>query len=174
MAANTKPRKRYRPRVIDRDPVELAVNRATKLTPAAVDEVMGHYLGAFRAMREGVATEMQLCLLLTGVLVAKTIEAMGVVRGLRGHLDAAQAALDGIQARAMQHGTWSPTALYWQELDHLDSFLPLHRFQLEQVSIGELRQANQRVMNMVRGAGGRALQLRDLPAHEQLQLLGSE
>jgi hypothetical protein len=170
VASSTKPRRKYRPRTVAANPVALAIRRAGKIPAAEISEVMAPILASFRAMREGVATEDQWCVLAGSVELALSIEHQGVIRGLQGHLRAAESALAGIQKRAMNAGAWRPTALYFQEIAALDEFTWLHKVQLEQLSEGEFHRAYERAKAVVLSAGGRAVDIRELQVDVQPQL----
>jgi len=173
MPATTKPRRKYRPRTTATNPIALAMRRAHKIPEAEVDLVLQPIAEAFRAMREGVGSEQQWMLLAGSVELGLSIEKQGVVRGLRGHLTAAEASLAAVKHRAMERGAWQATALYWQEIEALDTFVLLHRTQLENLSEGEWRKAHEHAQANVRSAGGQVLTLQELQADQaQLQLVG--
>jgi hypothetical protein len=96
-----------------------------------------------------------------------------VVRGLAEHLASAEDMLQQIRRRAMATGAWRPTPLFYQELDALREYIPLHRFQLEQLSRGEVIQAMDQAEAIVRSAGGCVVEVDQLPTHQQLELLGT-
>jgi hypothetical protein len=171
MPSSTKPRRRYRPRVIAANPVDVALRRARKIPPDEIAIVMDPILASFAGMRQGVGTEDQWCILAGSVELALSIEHQGVVRGLQGHLKAAEAALAAIKARAMERGSWKPTALYFQEISALDDFTWLHKAQLQELSEGEWRRAHDRALAIVQAARGRVVDIRELQTHQaQLQL----
>jgi len=144
-----------RPRYAPRSDVFTSVlKRATRHTAAEIEQLMAPVDRALSALRKGVATEAEWYQLGAAIEVSQAIEAQGVVRGLREHLSSAERALAGIRARAMDSGEWHPTALYYQELDDVSEAIRLHRFQLEQVSAGELAKAYRRADNQVHQAGG--------------------
>jgi hypothetical protein len=172
VSGRTKPRRIHR-RATTTNPIALAVLQASKAEPEDIDLVIKPLQVAFTALREGVATELQWCVLASNVGIAMTIEQQGIVRGLGAHLVAADRALHAIYRRAMEHGAWRPTALYWQEIDAIDEFIPLHRFQLEQLSRGELARAVEKTRAAVAGGRGRVIDVRTLGRQEQLQLLGA-
>ncbi|MBF9263914.1 hypothetical protein [Paracidovorax cattleyae] len=104
-------------------------------------------------LREGVATADQWAVVNTAMLIAQEIERQGVVRGLREHIDAALQALASIEARAIPGETWTPTALWFYELDAVREGLRLHQYQLEQLSFGELHTATSKVLARHQSAG---------------------
>ena len=171
MATSSKPRRKYRPRAQVASPLALAMRRASKIPAGELAVVMEPILASFAHLREGVATEAQWMVLAGSVELALAIERQGVVRGVQGHLTAAERALAAIRHRAMDSGSWRPPALYWQEIEALDTFLPIHKFQLENLSEGEWRRAADQAEAVVRSAGGQVLDIRELEG-EQLQLLG--
>ena len=170
MATSSKPRRKYRPKPVARNPIGLAIRRASKIPPAEIEVVMAPITDGFKAAREGVANESQWCLLAGNVELALAIERQGVVRGVLGHLTAAEAALAAIKRRAMASGAWKATSLYWQEIEALDTFVTVHRFQLENLSEGEFHRAYEKAEAIVRSAGGQVIDIRELQA-EQLQLI---
>jgi hypothetical protein len=172
MSGRTK-HKRYRPRPVTLDPITLAMRRACRVPAAEIAEVMVPIASSFQALREGVATEDQWAVLAGTAELALAIEHKGVMRGLMGHLQAAEAALQAIYRRAMATGTWQRTALYFQEISALDEFIWLHKTQLEALSEGEWRAAHQRAEALVRSARGRVVDLRQLQGQQQLQLTGA-
>lgn len=150
-------RPRRRERHVYINVVDLAIDRATLLTPAEIEQIIDPLRAAMRALREGVATETDWSFAASAVNVAKAIEHQGVVRGLSEHLHVAELALQGIQARAMSSSEWQPTALYYQELDTLTNLVELHVFQLQQLSFGEFRRALVSAVDEVRSTGGRVI-----------------
>ena len=119
---------------------------------------------AFKALREGVATEWQWAQLASAINGAMAVEKQGVVKGVHAHLHAAELALQAIQQRAMATGTWQPTALYYQELDDISTAVNLHKYQLSQLSYGEVKAAANYAEAEVRSTGGQVMQQRDLLA----------
>lgn len=137
MSRSHKPRKAYRPRLIAVNTLEIALHRAAKPAPADRAEVLNILRLAAKALREGVATELQWSIVAGGVDVAKAIERQGIVRGLAEHLASAEASLQAIYDRAMATGVWKPTALYYYELDAVQTFVDLHVFQVNQLGRAE-------------------------------------
>ena len=112
---------------------------------------------AAKARREGVATERDWSIVVSPLHVAQAIEQQGIVRGLSEHLHSAEVALQEIERRAMATGTWCPTSLYYQELDHISAAVDLHEFQMTQLSYGEFRRALQRAVIEIKNTGGRVV-----------------
>lgn len=159
MTHGRKPRK---PRRISLDPVRLARNGATRLTPAEISAAIDPLRAAARALREGVASEWDWSIVASAMNVAQAIERQGIVRGLQEHLRSAELALQGIQQRAMASGEWRPTSLYYQELDHISSAVDLHEYQLGQLAYSEFRQAVARAASEIRSTGGRVFEVGQL------------
>jgi len=162
MSRSHKPRKAYRPRPIAINTLELAMHRAAKPARADREEVLGMLRQAIKALREGVATELQWSIAAGAVDVAKAIERQGIVRGLSEHLNTATVALQAIYDRAMATGTWRCTALWYHELDALQTFQDLHAFQIHQLGRAEYRAAIDQATNKARLAGANVTLVRDL------------
>lgn len=173
MSGRSKPRRRCRPSAIALDPITLAMHRASRVSAEDVEAVLDPIRAAFKALREGVATELQWSVLASSVNVAMTIENQGVVTGLAAHLKAAEQALQQIYLRAIDSGGWRPPALYWQEIDAVDEFVPLHKFQLEQLSRGEVLKAMDKTEAVIRSCRGTVIHVDQLRAQEQLNLVGA-
>lgn len=139
MSRNKPPRKAYRPRTVTAHTMTLALHYAAKPAAADRDEVLAMLGKALQALREGVATEHQWSIAAGSVTVALAIERRGIVRGLLGHLQTAEQALQDIYDRALRTGCgrWARVSLYYQELDALHTFLDLHTFQVHQLGRAE-------------------------------------
>lgn len=86
-------------------------------------------IAAFQAMREGVANEHQWQTLAEAIRAAQ--RAGG--RGVDGHLAAAAQALQAVCRRAMDSGSWTPTPLFIQEIEQLDTALDLFQLQTKEL-----------------------------------------
>lgn len=151
----------------------IARHNAQLLSKANKLAITNPLQAAFKALREGVATEMQWCVIAGNVAIALAIEEDGVIRGLRGHLDAADRALEGIQRRALASGSWKPTALFYQELDDVRVAIHLHQEQLDVIARGEYLRAVDVAAAQVRSQGGIVIQAVDTRSPEiQPQLAG--
>lgn len=129
MSRNKPPRKAYRPRIVTAHTMDLALHFAAKPAAADRNDVLAMLGTALQALREGVATEYQWSI----------AAGSGIVRGLLGHLKAAEQALQDIYDRALRTGGghWVRVTLYYQELDALHTFLDLHTFQVHQLGRAE-------------------------------------
>jgi len=143
MSHNKKPRKKYRPRNVTTDTMSLALHRAAKPSAADRDEVLGLLRDSIKALREGAATEIHWSIASGSVSVALAIERQGIVRGLLGHIQAADQALQEMYYRAIQIGGWRSVqvTLYAKELDALQTVIEIHTFQLDQLGRAELLSA---------------------------------
>lgn len=139
MSANKKPRKAYRPRPIAVNTLELALHHAA--VPAASDraEILAVLRQSIQALREGVATERHWSIAAGAVSVARAIERQGIVRGLQGHIEASNAALQAIYTRAMRNGSgrWARVTLYFNEIEAVNDLLWMQKLQLDKLGRAE-------------------------------------
>ena len=140
MSRNKKPRKAYRPKAVTADTLGLALHFAAKPNKQDRDEVLGLLHGAIKALREGVATELDWAVAAGSVTVAQAIERQGIVRGLHEHIATTEKALQAIYDRAMRTGggRWMRTPLWFNEMDALANFLEIHTFQVDQLGRKEI------------------------------------
>jgi hypothetical protein len=136
------------------DTLALALHHAAKPARADVDQVLQAVLDAHRALREGVASELQWSILAGSLDVALAIERQGVVRGLHEHLASAERALQAIYDRAHAGPVWRPTALHYHELDAVHTFVDLHAYQVRQLGRAEFLRAIDSATAQIRGQGG--------------------
>lgn len=146
-----------KPRTINRNAFNTALYRAARLTDAEIRETLAPAHACLARLREGVATEDQHAVLSTCMQVAMSIEDGGIVRGLREHIAAAQAALSTIRARALASGAWRPTSLYFHELDALRDAVEFHEHQLRYLSAGELHAIVGKLIARTRSSGGQVV-----------------
>lgn len=139
--------------------MRLARNAATLLTPPELAKTLAPLRAATQALREGVATELEWSIVASSIYVAQAIEQQGVVRGLGEHFRSAEVALHGIEQRAMASGEWKATALYYQELDHINTAVDLHEFQLMRLSYSEVSRAVNKATGEIRSTSGRIITL---------------
>ena len=155
-------RKRYRPRQITFDTLGVALRRAAKPPAADREEILSLLHLAHKALREGVATELQWSIIAGAVDVSLAIERQGVVRGLQEHLKSAEHALQSVYDRAMLAGSWKPTSLHYQELDAVLTFVDLHTFQVNQLGRAELLKAIGIATRQVTNSGANVNVVHDL------------
>ena len=135
------------------DVMRIAQLRASRLTAEELLMVMAPTQAAATAVREGVATADQVDIVHTAMLIGLAIEDLGVVKGVRAHLELARDALRTIHQRATTSTGWRCTAVYWHELDHITTGLEMHTFQLQHVSGNELQRVVRQVETRARQAG---------------------
>ena len=152
-------RKKPRQRRDMRSPFITALMRATKHTPEELASIMGPMRACLKAVREGVATQLQFEVLQSSMVIAEAIEHSGIVRGLADHIASALQACSNIEARALTSGAWRQTALYFQELDALATAVDLHEYQLQQLSAGELHRIVKQTMARTASSGGNVVRV---------------
>lgn len=116
--------------------------KVARLTAAEVASILQPVEAGFDALRRGVASELHWHCLAEMVTMAVSIEASGIVTGLSEPFAAARAALLAVRERVTQQvpPTWgSSTELQADELAAIGEAVSLHRFQLAQLSGGELQ-----------------------------------
>lgn len=153
-------RKPRRPRWgLTGDTMALAIHGAAKPDRADVDQVIATIKVAHKALREGVATELQWSVLAGALDTARMIEKQGVVRGIHEHIASAHHALQSVYARAkaIDAYAWRATVLHYHELDAISAFVDLHAFQIRQLSRKEFLKAITAAVGYVRGHGNVAV-----------------
>ena len=140
MSRNKKPRKAYRPKPVSLDTLSVASHFAAKPSKQDREEVLRPLRDAVKALREGVATELQWSIAAGGVSVAQAIERQGIVRGLHEHIKTTEKVLQNIYDRALciGGGRYIRATLYFNEIDTLTEFLELHTFQVNQLGRAEM------------------------------------
>ncbi len=92
---------------------------------------------AAKALRVGVATEVQWDQVRSSVQAAQVLEQRVMPLGVNEHLQSAMVALQAIAQRAMSTGAWRAVEIYLQEIDHVMTAVDLHEWQLLQLSAAE-------------------------------------
>lgn len=132
---------RHRKHTADRrivyNALDIAKSNAKKLSVAECNDLIALFLGSTEALREGVATEQDWCVVAIQLAVATEIEAQGKVRGMQGHFLVIKNLVQKIYDRATQTGIWKCTSLNFIELDALSLLIDLHKFQIKQLSRSE-------------------------------------
>ena len=159
-------KKPRQPRVL-RNPIEHARFGATKLLPFEIKSTLAPALEGSARLYQGTATEDQHTVVYTALGIAKGIEASGVVRGLREHIDSALRAMEDLRDRAMASGTWRPEVPTYEETEAVREALHLHDFQLQHISAGELKAVTLKLIARATSSGGSAV-------HRTAQSLGLE
>lgn len=132
-------------------------NRVALVTPADQASVTAPLDAALKAMREGNGGEWHWAHLRSAVNCAMAVEKQGVVKGLRDHLHSAELALQAISQRAMANGCWQATEVFDAEIEAIDTAIDLHKFQLKNLSTGEVIKALDYAQAEIRSTGGKVL-----------------
>lgn len=143
-------------------PLDIAINQASALRPAEVDELMAPCAAAAAGMVSGRGTQQQWQMLCGAVNIAQSIEQLGVVRGMSHHIVRIKQSLEAIANRAGSDDSpprWSPTPLWFGEIEDVRLLITLHRYQLEQISYGEFLKVRQTTIGRVLSGGGKAFDL---------------
>lgn len=155
------------------DPIQHAIDGATKPSPGQIAQIKLSMQAAAKAMREGVGTERDWSVLAGELALAIAIERGGIVRGLMGHFESFDRVLQAIHDRCSkpvlvgQPAQWQRTALWHYELDELRNFIDLHSYQLTQLSRSELEAALDKAQNNIISNGDTVQVIRDVPAFAQ-------
>jgi hypothetical protein len=113
------------------------MKRASLLTPAEVATSLAPLHVAAKALRVGVATELQWAAIGSAIEAAVALEQRLLPRGLAEHLQSALLALQEIRRRALASGIWRPVEISLEEMEHVDTAVDLHEWQLLQLSAAE-------------------------------------
>ena len=144
------------------DTLAIARSRAAKMPDRDRQELIDMLRISAKALREGVAASVHWGVLSGALAVAYAIEERGIVRGLRGHLECAERALQAIHDRAMRTGDWTRTALYFDEINAIDELVDLHIFQLNQLGRIEYLSAIKSSYGAIRSGGGHITTVTDI------------
>lgn len=138
MPATRKPRKAYRPRPLDCDPVETAIARACLMPPKQRGTLAQHVQAAFDAFRTGHGTLELWRVLADHLNVAEALSELSIVNDQADAFTAAQQALAAVHARREAGRSWT---LYPAEITTLDDAVWLHTVQLQHATQGEMQRA---------------------------------
>ena len=108
------------------------------LTPAEVQRSLEPLRAAAKALRVGVADELQWAAIGSAIEAAVVLEQRLLPRGLAEHLQSALLALQEIRRRALTSGAWRPVEISLEEMEHVDTAIELHEWQLLQLSVAEV------------------------------------
>ena len=146
------------------NPIEHAIAGAAKPLATDIKQSAAALQLAAKHMREGVSTVDDWGIVAASLAMAIAIERGGIVRGLGGHFEEFERALQTIHNRAMVTGRWQRTALWHHELDELRNFIDLHTYQLGQLSRSELETALTRATAKIKSEGCVVEVVRDVQA----------
>lgn len=147
-------RKPRRPRHIDMNTWHTATLLSIKLQPSEIADAIAPGLAACAALPTGDYSEDQFLLINTMLRIGLEIEHAGIVKGLKADIEAAIALTDAIYDRATAGGQFTPVVVPQAEQEVLVWAMQLHKFQLEQVSAGEVRRITAKIMAQTRSRGG--------------------
>lgn len=144
------------------DTFALAMYHAAKPARSDIQEILDGLAQAHKAMREGVATDMEWSILSGALDIALFIERQGAVRGLIEHLASTEPVLQAIYDRANQPGGWVAPVLHFYELDIINAFVALHSFQIKSLSRAELVKAIRSATGLINSQGGKVTFARNI------------
>jgi len=149
MPASRKPRKRYRQRPVDYDPISLAITAAATLSTTqqlALLTAAEEAFGRFRAGRGSWPLWRELA---DAMNLAEALSEAAIGSNHKGTFLEAQHALADLAARQQLTGSWT---LHSRELAAIDTALAIYAVQVSACSTREWREAMERVKNTARGA----------------------
>lgn len=136
----------YRPRPVATNAIEIAINRARKLSNTDVEQQMGLVRAAVAGMCLGghcAQCAQHWRSLADTANMTETLAAMGLGSGPQADhvIEAAQRTLHDVHQRHAQRGTWT---LFADEIAALHWLVSLHETQLAACSYGEFEHAYRR------------------------------
>lgn len=146
MGRTAKPRKAYRPRRVDLDPMDLASSRAALLQPHQKAALVGPVTAALDHLRRCVDTWVAWCSLADAMNVAEQLALRNIASDRLPEFHTAQQVMHDVYHRQADRGTWAMRAT---ELAALDFAVQLHVIQLDHCTQGELGDAIQAVQRRV-------------------------
>lgn len=149
MGATDRPRKIYRPRRVDPDPIGLATAMAARLDPAQRQRLVDRVTEAFGAFRAGQGTALLWADMADALNVAEELARRGIANDHAELFERAQAALAAVSERHDRTRSWT---LYPAEITTLDDALYVHQVQLEHCSQREFAESVRQVQRRIEGA----------------------
>ena len=149
MPRSSRPRKQYRPRERDYDPMLLAINRAALFTPQERAGLFAPVRDALDALRRGQGSPDVWRRLVDALNIAEALMEQRIGNNLANDIDAALCWLAALQQRVQAGRGWT---LYAHELASLDYAVDVYGAQLQVCSLGEHLQAEERVKRRMRAA----------------------
>lgn len=138
MPRTHKPRRRYVPKRVDPNPVDLAISSAATLRPHQRAELSTPITAAFQALRAGHGTAQHWMDLADAMNVAEALAELNIASDHGATFAAAQQALASVHARWQQRAS---RALYPAEINAIDDAVFVHGVQLEHCSQAEMQRA---------------------------------
>lgn len=155
MPRSHRPRKRYVPKRVDWDPMDLASSRAALLTVRQRADLTTPIQQSLRKLKTGTGTMAEWCNLADALNVAERLCDLGIANDHRHCVLNGQAALAALHARHAQRGTWTMRGDEVLALEGNNTELgavEVHAIQLQHCSQGELAEAITRAVTAVRQA----------------------
>ncbi len=148
MSAAKKPARVRRPGRVIRNPFEVAIAQAQKLTPAGRAHLQGIVTTAFEDFRRGARCADAWATMADALNMAESLAGLNIAsdHASRTKIDRGQQVLADVCLRFHERASWT---LYPAELTALDEALFIHRVQLEHCSLGEFDQAETLTRNRV-------------------------
>ncbi|APW38998.1 hypothetical protein RD110_18770 [Rhodoferax koreense] len=131
---------------------------------------VAYALVGFKALRQGVATEVEWAAVVSVMNMADGFEVAINRSGARGHIQAAQLALDEIMRRAMESGEWLAVQVHSQEIEDIRTGIELYQARLRECTYAEYRRVQTYARAEVASGGGVVLAIVK-PAREPAQQL---
>jgi hypothetical protein len=149
MPRSARPRKPYRPRVRDYDPVSLAINRAALFSDQERADRWAPARAALDALRQGKGSPDHWRALADALHIAEALMELRIGNNLVNDIDTAICYLAALQSRVQAGRGWT---LFAHELVSLDYAVDVYGAQLQVCSTGEHLQAVERVKRRMRAA----------------------
>lgn len=157
------------------DTMAIAIDGAALCSSQEINQLLHIVHQCHRALRRGCATPSQWGIMAGSCTMAQAIEDLGTVKGLGGHIQACDHALQVIlkryasaaQSRSERLAQWGKTGLHFDEADAINTFVDVHSFQLRQLSRSEFTQAADLAVARANSAGAPAEIVRDVQAFGQ-------
>lgn len=138
MPRSHKPRRRYIPKRVDPDPVDLAMSGAALLRAEQRAALVAPMQQAFAALRSGTGREPHWRDLADAANVAEALAEIGIANDHAAKFEAAQAALASLHGRVRATGCWT---LRGAEIVALQDAIEIHEIQLAHATQREVGQA---------------------------------
>ena len=154
------------------DTLAIALDGAAKCGPQEIDDLLHILHQCSRALHRGCATQLQLDIMAGSCTLARAVEDLGTVKGLRGHIDSCAQVLQTLHDRYVaapktvseRRAGWGKTGLAFHEADAIKTFVEIHNFQLRQLSRSEFTQAANLATARANSAGETVEVVRDVQA----------
>lgn len=139
------------------DSITAARMNNTRFKPAELEKLLSPLRRALASARAGACSYDDLVNFSTAMHKGRAIDDAGIYRGLRDRLDAADAVLMAIEARALASGTWCAPTLYGPEISVLDDLVWAYRVMLLEVTYAEFLRAERLAIARVATEGGQVI-----------------